>query len=210
MYKAFIAIAVFLAAFYSKASETLDIEWPQLIAQTSETEIEFPELTLDQKGSLSRVLRLTGSQDQDSQKQLKHEVATLAEQGLDAYKLLMLREEYIQAQELKATAITTEFNGQSIRMPGFIVPIEFSANMVATEFLLVPYAGACIHMPPPPANQIVRVTFPDGYQVKNVKHPVWVEGTLLAKVQTEDLYVIDGNRDVTMGYELNASQVVDY
>ena len=46
--------------------------------------------------------------------------------------------------------------GQSVRLPGYVVPLEDLAAGIK-EFLLVPYFGACVHSPPPPANQIVHV-----------------------------------------------------
>ena len=60
------------------------------------------------------------------------------------------------------------------------------------SFLLVPVAGACIHMPPPPANQIVRVSYPEGYEMRTVQYPVWVEGTINSRLKTENVYIVDG------------------
>jgi len=69
-------------------------------------------------------------------------------------------------------------DGRKVRIPGFMVPLEDSAEQ-ASEFLLVPYAGACIHVPPPPPNQIVHVLM-DGGRSSNVYwwDPIWVVGTL--------------------------------
>jgi len=50
-----------------------------------------------------------------------------------------------------------ELQGSRIRLPGYVVPLEYS-RVGIREFLLVPYFGACIHSPPPPANQIVLVS----------------------------------------------------
>lgn len=68
-------------------------------------------------------------------------------------------------------------NGQRVRIPGFIVPLEWGKDM-ATEFLMVPYFGACIHTPPPPANQIIHV-FPDP-PIPGLRNmdTVWVSGEL--------------------------------
>jgi hypothetical protein len=68
-------------------------------------------------------------------------------------------------------------NGARIRIPGFIVPLERKGNQI-TQFLLVPYFGACIHTPPPPSNQIIHV-----FPFKPVKEAqtmdaVWASGTL--------------------------------
>ncbi|MCU0228515.1 MAG: DUF3299 domain-containing protein [Bryobacterales bacterium] len=65
-----------------------------------------------------------------------------------------------------------------VRVPGFIVPLEDSATE-ATEFLLVPYQGACIHVPPPPPNQIVHVLMAKGKKIKfTMWDPYWIEGRL--------------------------------
>ncbi len=65
-------------------------------------------------------------------------------------------------------------------------------------------------MPPPPANQIVRVSYPEGYEMRTVQYPVWVEGTISSELKTENVYIVDGASDITMGYTLSASKVVDY
>jgi len=59
--------------------------------------------------------------------------------------------------KLDEAPISTKYINQKIRMPGFVVPLDAVRNG-QREFLLVPYFGACIHTPPPPANQIVLVT----------------------------------------------------
>jgi uncharacterized protein len=67
-------------------------------------------------------------------------------------------------------------NGEA-RVPGYMVPLEDNL-FEATEFLLVPYPGACIHVPPPPPNQLVHVTMVGGKttQLKSLYDPVWVQG----------------------------------
>lgn len=65
-----------------------------------------------------------------------------------------------------------------VRIPGYIVPFDFSSKDTYKEFLLVPYFGACIHTPPPPPNQIVYVTVKAGVKIKDIWAPVWLEGVL--------------------------------
>jgi len=78
----------------------------------------------------------------------------------------------VVGDELKALDKAT------VRVPGFVVPLEDSATE-ATEFLLVPYQGACIHVPPPPPNQIVHVHMAKGAKVKfTMWDPYWIEGKL--------------------------------
>jgi len=68
-------------------------------------------------------------------------------------------------------------NGAEVRIAGFVVPLEREGNALR-EFLLVPYFGACIHVPPPPANQIVHVVSPKPVPNTATMDAVWVSGKL--------------------------------
>jgi hypothetical protein len=68
-------------------------------------------------------------------------------------------------------------NGAEVRIAGFVVPLEREGNALR-EFLLVPYFGACIHVPPPPANQIVHVVSPKPVPNAATMDAVWVSGKL--------------------------------
>ena len=67
-----------------------------------------------------------------------------------------------------------------VRLPGFAIPLEAKADKV-TEFLLVPYFGACIHSPPPPANQIVHAISAKPLKGMRSMDAIWVHGTLSLK-----------------------------
>jgi len=69
-------------------------------------------------------------------------------------------------------------NGKRLRLGGYPVPLESDAQGRSTLFFLVPYPGACIHVPPPPPNQIVLVRYPKGIQLDDIYAPLWVSGTL--------------------------------
>lgn len=73
--------------------------------------------------------------------------------------------------------------GQQVRIPGFVVPLEDTKDGMK-EFLLVPYFGACIHSPPPPANQIVHVLPKSPAKGLRSMDAVWITGTL-ATVRTD-------------------------
>jgi hypothetical protein len=74
-----------------------------------------------------------------------------------------------------------------VKIAGYIVPIEYNDKQVITEFFLVPYCGACIHVPPPPPNQIIYVKHPKGFQLQELYMPFWVEGTIVLKTQENEL-----------------------
>lgn len=74
-------------------------------------------------------------------------------------------------------SLAGRMDGKTVRMAGYMVPLDGAAYRT-TEFLLVPYYGACIHVPPPPAYQIVhaKAVAPGGFPLE-LQKPVWVEGT---------------------------------
>ncbi len=73
--------------------------------------------------------------------------------------------------------VVAALDGRRVRIGGYVVSLDFDATKVK-EFLLVPFVGACIHVPPPPANQIVYVKSAEGFEVTGQFDPVWVTGTL--------------------------------
>jgi hypothetical protein len=76
-----------------------------------------------------------------------------------------------------ASRFVSALNGTKVRMPGYMLPLQTSGSGV-TEFILVPYAGACIHVPPPPPNQLVFVTSKRPWNAQAMFEPVWVTGTI--------------------------------
>lgn len=107
------------------------------------------------------------------------------QERLDRKKAASLNDGDALAQEmmkelrevLDSAPTVPAMNGAAIRMPGFVVPLEQSRDGM-TEFLLVPYHGACIHTPPPPANQIVHVQSKQPVKGLQTMSAVWVTGTL--------------------------------
>jgi hypothetical protein len=85
-----------------------------------------------------------------------------------------------------ATKLNDTLDGAYIKMPGFIIPFDVSAKGV-TEFMLVPYTGACIHTPPPPANQLVMVNAETPWPGDDLWYPVWVIGKMRTQLQSTDL-----------------------
>lgn len=78
--------------------------------------------------------------------------------------------------------VVQELNGKRVKIGGYVVPLDFEATKV-TEFLLVPFVGACIHVPPPPANQIIYVKAEKGLTLKGEFDPVYVTGTMTTEGQ---------------------------
>ena len=77
----------------------------------------------------------------------------------------------------KASADLQSLDGKLVRIPGFMVPLEDNQKKV-TEFLLVPSPQACIHVPPPPPNQMVLVEMSGSSDAKVEFGPIWIYGRL--------------------------------
>jgi hypothetical protein len=74
--------------------------------------------------------------------------------------------------------VNTELDGKLVKIPGFIVPLDVAKDGTVSEFFLVPYFGACIHVPPPPPNQIVYVTSQKGIALDSIYEAYWITGTM--------------------------------
>src|SRR3989338_6903980 len=96
-----------------------------------------------------------------------------------------------QDQNLPAVMYSSKtvaaFDGNPTRLGGYPVPLETDAAGRSTLFFLVPYPGACIHVPPPPPNQLVLVRYPKGIELEDIYAPLWVSGTLKIEQVNNDL-----------------------
>jgi uncharacterized protein len=98
--------------------------------------------------------------------------------------------------------VNPELEGKQVKIPGFIVPLDVAKDGTVSEFFLVPYFGACIHVPPPPPNQIVYVTASKGIALDSIYEAYWITGTM--KMQ---------NKSTRLGaaaYSLTADKVEVY
>ena len=93
--------------------------------------------------------------------------------------------------------VVEDLDGMKVRVPGFVLPFEYTGGGSLKEFLLVPYFGACIHTPPPPPNQIVYVTAEKPAEIEKTWQPIWAIGTM----RTDPNYNELGNSAYTLELE---------
>jgi hypothetical protein len=141
------------------------IVWPDLIPE------DVLEILMNPPAYISETE--DGSIEDQIDSNIKNAIATASD---DPYQ-----------QALISTEVRPEMNGLMIRLPGFVVPLEFNEDQVITQFFLVPYFGACLHMPPPPPNQIVLVDAPRGLTVEELSTPLWISGKLSTQVTENDM-----------------------
>lgn len=156
------------------------IDWPDLMPKDDIEALTNPP------ESLNNIL------DGSPEDQLSSQIQSAIEQANDS--------RYQQA--LTSTRIVPEFDGQAVRLPGFIVPLEFDDDMTITQFFLVPYFGACIHVPPPPPNQIIYAEYGKGFKLEALYNPFWISGILSTQLIENDV--------ATAAYSINVKNIAPY
>ena len=105
--------------------------------------------------------------------------------------------------EFNALPANPKLDGQKIKIPGYVTVLEQNKGLVK-EFLLVPYYGACIHVPPPPLNNtlLIKPNKDQRLHLDDVYSPVWVKGIIQTKNTKTDL--------ATAGYLIENAEVQLY
>lgn len=107
----------------------------------------------------------------------------------------------MSGQQPPSQGVRTEWNGEVVRLPGYIVPIDYSGTGV-TAFILVPFVGACVHVPPPPAHQLVFVTTEKPYESSGLFEAVNVIGMFGTSAVSTQL--------ADIAYALSADKIVPF
>jgi len=95
-----------------------------------------------------------------------------------------------------------KLDGMGVKIPAYVTPLEYNNSSKIREFLLVPYVGACIHTPPPPANQIVYVNADEAVELGNTYDPIWATGIIRTETVESEL--------AETGYRLELESVEPY
>lgn len=213
-------IAAVLVTMVSATAMAADppkqIGWEDLMPEMAPIKNPFDEMDLQLREDLGYIFRVKadlelGLIDADSpeMKEAMKVSARVEEGGFDIDELEKQLDEIQAELDRRDTMVNRELEGKVVRIPGYALPLELTEGGV-TEFLLVPYVGACIHTPPPPPNQMVFVTLRDEYEVQNLYDPVWITGQLQVEQASRSLSFVDGTSDVATGYVLSGVAVEPY
>lgn len=213
-------VAVGAAALVANASPTRaanDIEWTDLVPKGEPIVDPLAKLNQDQRFDLEMILwaRSLSAEErelepnrpgvEDAQKYEQN----FAKAGIDINQLLTDYKAFEEKIKDRQKLVNNDLAGKDVRIAGYLLPLEFSETG-DTDFLLVPYVGACVHVPPPPPNQIVFVRLAEKFIAKDLFTPVWVQGPLKTKQSSKALTLIDGTRDVSIGYHIDGAKVEVY
>jgi len=198
------------------AAESREISWDDLVPAEAEFDDAFTRLDEDTLYELTLVAgvrdRLEAGREVDEKTlaNYRERVEGLEDEGVDVDGLMAMREQITEERIAKTYLANEDLNGKSVRIPGYLLPLEFDGDKV-TEFFLVPYVGACIHTPPPPPNQIVHVKTEEAYTTDGGLYtPVWVNGLMKTEQSQSSLNLVDGSSDIPSSYALEAISVEPY
>lgn len=192
-----------------------EIGWRDLTVPIDPQDDPFFGLEFEQKVGLEQIMlvesmRKNGDEPNERLTRLETEaIEALAVAGLNASELVEKSIQFRLKIALQRNSVRQEWDDADVRIPGYMLPLEFDGTNV-TEFLLVPYVGACIHTPPPPANQIIHVTSTTGFEADGLFTPVWVSGRLTVERSQQSVGLSDGSSGFEVGYALTASQIEEY
>ena len=207
LFPALVLMLVSVSAEAGKVSwKDLDVVVPMpnpLLGMTIEQKIDF-QAARDFQEYLDRA-------SADASTEMPAEVTDarrrLAVGGIDTDALLdRIRLQTRQSKQAVIEAMSEKFDGRKIEISGYVVPLEFD-GLGVIEFLLVPWAGACIHTPPPALDQIVWIKTETPFPLPSLETAVTVAGKVHVGMKSDSLFVTDGMTDVTVGYHLSASDI---
>lgn len=212
-----ILLLVLSIAVPSIAVQMNQLGWEDLIPSSVAFDDPFEALdreTLEYLGFVARVRGLIAagkSVSQETREESSEIETELIKEGIDVDGLLAHRDEIRNLRKKRAGAVVEKLDGATVKMPGYLLPLEYSGQKI-TEFLLVPWVGACIHTPPPPPNQIVHVILEKGnaFESRSIYEPVWVAGQMFTQTSTKNLFLKDGSGDINMSYRIQATLVERY
>ncbi|MGI9477018.1 MAG: DUF3299 domain-containing protein [Hyphomicrobiaceae bacterium] len=213
-------VAVALAVVTLMASEVHArdlIKWTNLLPQAKALKDPFGALTDDQRFDIETIMWARSLSDEeralDHNRQPLEDAAkyerAFVKAGLDVGKLMQAQKVYEAEIARRQKLVNTTLNGADVKIAGYLLPLEFSEKG-EKDFLLVPYVGACVHVPPPPANQMVLVRLAKKMVVRDLFTPVWISGQMKTKQSSAALRLIDGSRDVTVGYHIDGAAAEIY
>lgn len=129
--------------------------------------------------------------------------------GVDPEQLFKDIEKLRDDLDKAEKTLVFDLDKKSIRIAGYVLPLEFEGKLVKS-FLLVPSVGACIHVPPPPPNQMIYVKPDKPFESEELYAPVWATGEITVGLGRRSLELVDGSSEVDFGYTMAATKIEPY
>ena len=190
------------------------LTWDDLQARSTQLRNPYEQLTTAQTYKLSNLYQLrewieVNEPEPDSyeRNELQRLEESLAAEGIDADELLKEVDAARAYWAAQSRTTNEDITGRAVSLDGYVLPLGDTQARRIEEFLLVPYVGACVHVPAPPPNQMVYVKVADAVKNPGIFSPVQVEGTLQAHEGSYELFQVDGSRTVDVSYRMDLSAI---
>ena len=208
--------AVLIATSTLAAEGPRTLAWDDLVPKSAPFDNPLSKLTMDQQFDVETLIEIRNLKrrgvisevDEDAERavEVRHK---LKKQGLEPTALVAAFDRLLSDIERRNQMTVHELDGKIVRIPGYALPLEHAGTGV-TEMLLVPYVGACIHVPPPPANQTLYVKLNQSYKADNLFEPVWITGRMKVRATNKSLSFVDGSAGVDTAYTVEDVIVTPY
>lgn len=210
--KLILVISFFVIAVVCKAQDYKKLSWYDL-APKVEFDDPFTKLSSEQLYNLSQVAKYrekVAANDKDSRIKKDPKIDSLEQklisENIEIDSLLSVRSKITELRRTRAESINEALDNTEISISGYLLPLNYIDEKI-TEFLLVPWVGACIHTPPPPKNQIVYLKSLEGFKVNSRFEAVTIKGLIRTKDKSSFLYLIDGSDNISSGYVILNGQI---
>jgi len=194
------------------------ITWEDLQSHSTHLSNPYEQLTPDQTYRLSSLYELkewvkekkSGPDDFDIQ-EIQRLEKSLVDEGLDSTELLTQVDEARAYWQAQSQITNPELEDRSVQLSGYVLPLNKNKQQQTvqrvSEFLLVPYVGACIHVPPPPPNQMVYIKPEVAIENPGLFSSVLVTGTIRKNMSRYELFQVDGSRTVDVSYAMELDTI---
>ncbi len=216
MIRPVIALLMLVLAQPAWAGPVREIAWSDLVPSVAKLADPLAEQPMDVRFDLGFVAKVVadaeGGRISSTGPEYLNAMALkerLRARGIDVDRLVEAVAERDAEIARRSAKVDPSLDGQMVRMSGYALPLDFS-EAGAREMLLVPYVGACIHVPPPPPNQIVYAKLDEAWKLSGLYEPVWLTGRIAARSANRSLSFVDGEAKVPTGYSMQVIKVEPY
>lgn len=210
-------VLVLLAAGPVQAQSAKTVSWEDLAPEYKALTDPLAKLDPEDRYSIQTIAWVRGLEESQRKlpsnalllKDAAMQEADLRKKNIDVDRLIIAYAKQQLELLRRESTVVTALNGKKIRMAGYLLPLSFSGKG-EKEFLLVPEVGSCIHVPPPPPNQIIYVNLAQPFTPRDMFTPVWITGKMTTQASTRVLSLADGSAPVPVGYHLAGQTIEPY
>ena len=213
---ALIILVALIWAFPAMAQSA--ITWDDLRSHSTHLSNPYEQLTTEQTYRLSSLYQLKewvkenpSAPDSYEVKEIQRLEQSFEDEGLDTSEMLIHVDDARAYWRSQRKITNPDLDHRSVQLSGYVLPLNENnrepQKQWVHEFLLVPYVGACIHVPPPPSNQMIYIKPEAAIKNPGLFSSVLVTGTIRSNLSSHELFQVDGSRTVEVSYAMDMNAI---